>query len=200
MKIPMSRSIVLLPILLLAVMVAGAEAATIKGTVEGGKRLKRSPAVVYLAEVAGEFIPPAKNPVMDQHNMTFIPHVLPVRTGTTVDFLNSDEVKHNIFSPDHEKYNLGTWPRGEIKQHTFAKQGVYTQLCNVHPEMQGFIVVLDTPYFVLTDEDGNFEMKDVPPGNYTIKAWHEKLHFDKEKVTLTEAGVDNLALKSRKSR
>jgi len=198
MKIKLSIIAALLLPLTLAV--GGAGAATIKGKVEGGKQLKRAPAVVYLAEVAGKFTPPAKNPVMDQHNMTFIPHVLPVQTGSTVDFLNSDEVRHNIFSPDHEKYNLGTWPRGEIKQHTFAKQGVYTQLCNVHPEMQGFIVVLDTPYFVLTDEEGNFELKDVVPGDYTLKAWHEKLRFGPEKISVTAAGVDNLVVKNRKSR
>ncbi len=191
---------ILLPLLLLATLVANGWAAAIKGTVDGGKQLKRSPAVVYLAEVAGKFTAPAQNPIMDQHNMTFVPHVLPVQTGTTVDFLNSDEVRHNIFSPDHEKYNLGTWPRGEIKQHTFAEQGVYTQLCNVHPEMKGFIVALDTPYFVLTDEAGNFELKDVPPGNYTVKAWHEKLHFDKQQINLTEAGVTDLVIRNRKSR
>jgi plastocyanin len=175
-----------------------AEAAVIKGVVEGGKRIKKSPVVVYLAEATGEFKKLDANPTLDQRNMTFIPHVLPVQTGTTVDFLNNDEVKHNVFSPDHEKYNLGTWPKGAIKQYTFTTKGVYTQLCNVHPEMESFIVALDTPYYALTDKEGNFELQGVPPGNYTIKVWHKKLRFKKQQIAVSEKGVDNVVFKRKK--
>ena len=174
------------------------DAAVIKGVVEGGKRIKKSPVVVYLSAAPGEFIKPADNPTLDQRNMTFIPHVLPIQTGTTVDFLNNDEVKHNVFSPDHEKYNLGTWPKGAIKQYTFNKKGVYAQLCNVHPEMESFIVALDTPYFVLTDRDGNFELQGVPPGSYTIKVWHEKLRFKKQQIAVSEKGVENVVFRKKK--
>jgi plastocyanin len=177
---------------------SNAEAAVIKGVVEGGKRIKKSPVIVYVTGTPGEFAKPSANPTLDQRNMTFIPHVLPIQTGTTVDFLNNDEVKHNVFSPDHEKYNLGTWPKGAVKQYTFNTQGVYTQLCNVHPEMESFIVALDTPYFTVTDKDGNFELQGIPPGEYTIKAWHEKLRFIKQKVTITEQGVDNIVFERRK--
>ena len=175
-----------------------AEAAVIKGVVEGGKRIKRSPVVVYLGDASGEFKKPVTNPTLDQRNMTFIPHVLPIKTGTTVDFLNNDEVKHNVFSPDHEKYNLGTWPKGAIKQYTFDKKGVYTQLCNVHPEMESFIVALDTPYFALTDQEGNFELQGVPPGDYTIKVWHEKLRFKKQQIAVSEKGAENIVFRKQK--
>ena len=175
-----------------------AEAAVIKGVVEGGKRIKKSPVVVYLAGATGEIQKPDSNPTLDQRNMTFIPHVLPVQTGTTVDFLNNDEVKHNVFSPDHEKYNLGTWPKGAVKQYTFTNKGVYTQLCNVHPEMESYIVALDTPYFTVTDKEGNFELQGVPPGNYTIKVWHEKLRFKKQQIAVTEQGLENIVFKRKK--
>ena len=177
---------------------ATTEAAAIKGVVEGGKRIKRSPVVVYLGDASGEFIKPVTNPTLDQRNMTFIPHVLPIKTGTTVDFLNNDEVKHNVFSPDHEKYNLGTWPKGAIKQYTFTDKGVYTQLCNVHPEMESFIVALDTPYFALTDQDGNFELQGVPPGDYTIKVWHEKLRCKKQQRAVSEKGAENIVFRKQK--
>ena len=175
-----------------------AESAVIKGAVEGGKRIKKSPVVVYLGGSTGEIQKSDANPTLDQRNMAFIPHVLPVQTGTTVDFLNNDEVKHNVFSPDHEKYNLGTWPKGAIKQYTFTKKGVYTQLCNVHPEMESFIVALDTPYFALTDKDGNFELQGVPPGDYTIKVWHEKLRFKKQQIAVTEKGIENVVFERKK--
>jgi plastocyanin len=181
-------------------LASNAEAADIKGIVEGGKRIKKSPVVVYLADASGEYVKPAANPTLDQRNMTFIPQVLPVQIGTTVDFLNNDEVKHNVFSPDHEKYNLGTWPKGAVKQYTFTKKGVYTQLCNVHPEMESYIVALDTPYFALTDKNGNFELQGVPPGNYTIKVWHEKLRFKKQQIAVTEKGVENLVFERKKRR
>ena len=83
-------------------------------------------------------------------------------------FLNSDPTPHNVFSPDCEKYNLGTWPQGQSKDHAFAKctkfPCVYTQLCRVHPEMEGFVVVLQNPYFAVSDKDGHFEIKGVPAG------------------------------------
>jgi plastocyanin len=179
-------------------LISQAYAGTIKGVVEGGKRIKKSPAVVYLVDVKGRFKPPETNPVMDQRNMTFIPHVLPVLKGTTVDFLNNDEVRHNVFSPDHERYNLGTWPRGEIKQYTFNKKGVYSQLCNVHPEMEAFIVVLDNPFFSLTDKRGRYEIRDIPPGRYKVKVWHEKLRFKKQTVEVPATGAVTLNFKRKR--
>jgi plastocyanin len=177
-----------------------AVAGNIKGTVEGGKKLKKAAAVVYLADAKGEFKAPAKNPTMDQRNMTFIPHILAIQIGTTVDFLNNDEVRHNVFSPDKEKYNLGTWPTGGIKPRTFTQKGVYTQLCNVHPEMEAFIIVLDTPYFTTTDKNGDFTINDVPPGEYTVKAWHEKMRFNKQKMNVPPEGDATITVSRKKRR
>ncbi len=178
--------ILLTTLSLLFLFVQAADAGVIKGKINAGKRLRRSPAVIYLADTVQTFQPPAENPTMDQRNMTFIPHILPIQAGTTIDFLNNDEVRHNVFSPDHEKYNLGTWPTGSVKQHTFSQKGVYNQLCNVHPEMAAFIIVLDTPYFTLTAKDGSFTLPNIPAGNYTIKVWHEKLRFKKQPVLVAD--------------
>src|ERR1039457_1300204 len=103
--------------------------------------------VVFVAKADGNFKVPDKHVLLDQKKMTFIPGVLPVLVGTTVDFHNGDPMNHNVFSPDGEGYNLGTWPPGENRSYTFKKAGVYTQLCSIHPEMEGFIVVLQNPYF-----------------------------------------------------
>ena len=116
-------------------------------------------------------------------NKKFTPHVLPVVTGTTVRFLNSDPVGHNVFSPEG-KYNLGTWPQGETKDHRFDKPGVYTQLCRVHAEMEAYVVVLDTPYFATTNKAGAFEITNVPPGQYTLVVWSEKLKELKQPITV----------------
>ena len=169
--------------------IATLQAASLKGVVEGGKKLKKSRAVVYLTGTFNTTIKNQKQPILDQHNMAFKPHVLPVSIGTTVAFLNSDEVRHNVYSPDLEKYNLGSWPKGETKAYQFKQKGVYTQLCNVHPEMESFIIVLDTPYFVLAGKRGNFEIKNIPPGDYTVRVWHEKLRFKKQKITIGKADL-----------
>lgn len=190
----------LVTLALLFLSVQTANGGVIKGKIDGGKRLKRSPAVVYLADAHGDFMAPAVNPTMDQRNMTFIPHVLPIQAGTTVDYLNNDEVRHNVFSPDKEKYNLGTWPAGSVKQHVFAEKGVYSQLCNVHPEMEAFIVVLDTPYFATTDKDGSYELTDVPAGDYTVKVWHERLRFKKQQITVAADGAAQVDFTPRKRR
>jgi hypothetical protein len=111
--------------------------------------------------------------------MTFIPHVLVVLQGTTVDFLNSDPVGHNVYWPSvsgNKKlaHNLGTWPQGVKKGFTFSDLGAASLLCNVHPEMSGYVVVVPTPYFAVTNKEGEFEIKDVPAGHYMVKTWSEE--------------------------
>jgi plastocyanin len=150
---------------------------TITGTVKVTGSSSSADAVVYVVQAPGAATTP-KTAEMDQRQMQFMPHVLPIVAGTTVQFLNSDPTPHNVFSPDHEKYNLGTWPQGQKKSYTFDKcktfPCVYTQLCRVHPEMEGFIVVVQNPYFAVTDRDGKYEIKDVPPGSYQVGVWDEK--------------------------
>jgi plastocyanin len=125
-----------------------------------------------------KFEAPTTKPVMDQTKMTFAPHMLVVPEGTTVEFLNSDPVGHNVYWPSvsgNKKlaHNLGTWPKGEKKSFQFNDPGVVSLLCNVHPEMNGYIIVVPTPYFAVTDKSGNYEIKNVPPGKYTLKTWSE---------------------------
>ena len=168
---------------LLLAPVAAAENGVVTGTVTA--RGVRTPAdIVISLEAPGVKAGPAAKPVqMDQKNMQFIPHVIAVPAGTTVKFLNSDPVAHNVFSPEG-KYNLGTWPQGETRDHKFDTAGVYTQLCRVHPEMEGYVIVLNTPYFAVTDKAGKYEIANVPPGKYTLVTWSEKLKSHKQDVTI----------------
>lgn len=142
-------------------------------------------AVVYVAAIPGKtFPPPAEHAKMNQLNMTFVPRVLPVLEGTTVDFLNSDAVLHNVFSPDAcaGKFNLGTWPKGQTKTYAFKKECVAALLCKVHPEMEAFVISVPTPYFAIAKGDGSYHIADVPDGAYTVKVWHPKLKA-KEKAS-----------------
>lgn len=161
-----------------------------KGTVEGNvsakpKKYKKN-VVVYLENAKTKASGRDKSVTMDQRGMVFIPHVMPVVKGTTVKFLNSDKVRHNVFSPDHEKYNLGTWPKGESRAYKFKKTGVYAQLCNIHPEMEAYVVVLDTPYSTVSGKDGSFTIKNVPAGKYTLKVWSQKRKAESISVTVTD--------------
>ena len=135
------------------------------------------------------FPAPKEHGKIDQANLVFHPHVLPVLVGTTVDFLNSDAVLHNVFSPDAcaEKFNLGTWPKGQVKSYQFKKECVAALLCKVHPEMEAFVVAVPTPYFAVTKADGTYHIPDVPDGNYTVKVWHPKLKATQKSVTVAGA-------------
>jgi plastocyanin len=172
-------------------LLASAADGSITGTVKATGLSTNADAVVYVQQAPGTFKPPAEPVTMDQKQMQFIPHVLPVVSGTTVKFQNSDPTPHNVFSPDFEKYNLGTWPKGQSKDYTFSKctkfPCAYTQLCRVHPEMEGFVVVLQNPYFAVTDKEGKFDIKGVPAGQYAVAIWHPKLKAQPKPVTV-EAG------------
>ena len=165
------------------------------GVIEGTVTGMPGKSVVYVEAIAGKtFPPPAKHAEEDQKGLVFVPHVLAVQQGTTVDFLNSDNVQHNIFWPmvggDKKLgYNLGTWGIGGKRSFTFDTPGVVPLLCNVHPEMQGYIIVSPTPYFAVTDANGNYSIKDVPNGSYTLTVWHEGASSTSQPVQVTGSSV-----------
>jgi plastocyanin len=130
-------------------------------------------AVVYLD---GVFPRPASPPVeqVDQKDLTFIPALLPIQVGTKVEFPNLDDTYHNIFSYSPAKrFDLGRYRPDErpIPSEVFDKPGLVTLRCDIHEHMRGLILVLDTPYFVKTEDDGRFRLRGLPSGHYTLKAW-----------------------------
>ena len=150
-------------------------------------------AVVYVAAIPGKTFPaPAEHAKVDQLNLVFHPHVLAVLAGTTVYFLNSDAVLHNVFSPDAcaDKFNLGTWPKGQTRSYTFKKECVASLLCKVHPEMEAFVVVASTPYFAVTKADGSYAIANVPDGTYTVKVWHPKLKGTEKAVNVAGGAAE----------
>lgn len=181
----------LVSVLLLA-LASPVAAGDIKGKVSCKGVKDSADAVVYVAAIAGKtFPPPAEHGKIDQRDLVFHPHVLAVLAGTTVDFLNSDAVLHNVFSPDAcaDKFNLGTWPQGQTKNFQFKKECVASLLCKVHPEMEAFVVVVPTPYFAVTKADGSYTIAGVPDGAYTLKVWHPKLKGTEKPVTVASGAA-----------
>lgn len=110
--------------------------------------------------------------VLTQRNMAFLPHVLAVRVGATVEFPNEDRVFHNVFSfHDNKPFDLGTYPVGSSKHVAFTQPGVSRLFCNIHPHMSGYVVAVDSSYFATASADGTFTIPRVPPGHYTYRAW-----------------------------
>jgi plastocyanin len=161
--------------LMVLMLCLAASAGTIQGKVSG----VGGESVVYIDTIQGKTFPvPSDRPVMDQKGLMFQPHLMVVLQGTTVDFLNSDKVAHNVFWTSiggNKKlgHNLGTWPQGEKRPFKFDTPGVAPLLCNVHPEMSGYIVVTPTPYHAITAKSGEYKIENVPDGSYTVVAWHE---------------------------
>jgi len=173
-----------------------AHGGTLSGKVSGGK----GATVVYIDAIPGKTFPaPAKHLVMDQKSLLFQPHAAVVLAGSTVDFLNSDNVQHNIFWPavsGNKKlsHNMGTWPKGEIRSFKFDTPGVAPLLCNVHPEMSGFIVVSPTPYYAEADASGAYKIDNIPDGAYTATAWREGMKVQSKPVTVASSATVDFAL------
>jgi plastocyanin len=128
--------------------------------------------VVWLDAPKAPAAPQRGRVVLDQRNLTFYPHVLAVRVGTTVDFPNNDRVFHNVFSfRDGKRFDLGLYPVGEVKRILFDRPGLSRLFCNIHPNMAAYVMAVDSPYFAVSDKKGAFKLREVPPGTYTYQAW-----------------------------
>jgi plastocyanin len=184
----MTRNLGVIAIVALALSVS-AFAGSISGKVSG----VNGESVVYVDTIAGKTFPaPAAHVVIDQKGLLFQPHINVVEVGTTVDFQNSDKVAHNVFWPNFVSggkkgpgHNLGTWPQGEKRAYKFDQPGVAALLCNVHPEMAGYVVVVPTPYHAVTDKSGNYKIDNVPDGQYNVVAWHEGAKTSTKAVTVS---------------
>jgi plastocyanin len=170
-----------------------AQAGEVKGRVAAAGLKSAENIAVYIEAIPGKkFDPPVKHVSVDQRNSIFIPHTLVIQRGTTVDFLNSDHVAHNVYWPaingDKKlRHSLTVVSPGHEKSFQFDDLGSAEILCNLHPEMVGYIVVVPTPYFALTGNDGTFTIKDVPPGTYTLKTWSEDGKPATQTITASDA-------------
>jgi plastocyanin len=136
----------------------------------------RRRSVVYLEEAPqAAFETPAPGRArLDQKNETFVPYVLAVTVGSTVDFPNSDRIYHNVFSLSKAKrFDLGRYPRGQSRSVRFDRPGVVRVFCEIHSHMSAFILVFAHRYFSVTDGEGLFRIEGVPPGAYTLAVWND---------------------------
>lgn len=133
-------------------------------------------AVIYLESESTKtqkFVPPTTHPILDQRDLTFHPQVLPILVGTTVDFPNRDNLFHNVFSYSQPKeFDLGRYPTGESRSIRFEHPGVVRVYCDIHSHMNATILVLESPYFAVPDDQGLFAIKNVPNGAYTARLWY----------------------------
>jgi plastocyanin len=179
---------------LLVLSASSSHASTVAGTVT----IDRAPAadaVVYL-EGAVETPPTPGHAVMDQKNLQFLPKLLPVARGTTVEFTNSDDIQHNVFSPSAiaGKFDLGAYGPGALRTVTLSDPGEVLVLCNIHMEMEARILVLRDPYFGLAAADGTYRIPAVPPGRYTAKVWHDGFLSDVRSVDVGGDGDGDVVL------
>jgi plastocyanin len=178
----------------------------VKGTVTiGGK--PATDAVVSIEGLSKEqikaqmsLVKPQKK-IMNQQNLKFIPTVLALIVGGTVDFPNNDKSWHNVYSKGGANdFDLGLYAPGKTRSKKFDKPGVSRILCNAHPNMEGFIVVKDHPFFSTTDSRGNYEIKNVPVGKVRVEIWYPNLDVRSETVEIVRDGevfALNVDLKKR---
>jgi plastocyanin len=176
MKI-ISRAFLLAAFISAFVVPSAARAGDIKGQVSAEGLSSPEGIAVYVDSVPGKkFDPPATHATVDQRDMKFVPKTIIVERGTTVDFLNSDQVVHNVYWPSIGgnktlRHSLTIISPGQKKSFQFDTLGAAQLLCNFHADMLGYILIVPTPYFALTGSDGSFTIKGVPPGTYTLKTW-----------------------------
>jgi len=156
--------------------------------------------IVYLETAPrGAFEQPeAVHAVMNQRNETFVPHVVAVTTGSTVDFPNSDRIYHNVFSLSKPAtFDLGRYATGRSKSVRFDRPGIVRVFCEIHSHMSAFILVFGHPFFTMTDADGRYRLDNIPPGTYSVVAWNEGTSSDPAPVTVPNGGAAELDIPVR---
>jgi len=132
--------------------------------------------VVYLKDPASRSELPVKKAELLQEHESFVPHVLAVTKGTTIEFPNGDPIYHNVFSLSGAgTFDLGRYPQRQSRSQKMAKAGIVKVFCHIHSQMSATILVFDHPYFTIPQDTGSFELPNVPPGAYTIVGWHERV-------------------------
>jgi plastocyanin len=202
---------------LAALQLAPAHAALRNGAIVGRVELRRQPMPAArrpgVADLGTPAVQPAAEPqmsvvyleaaprgafeqnepgraVMDQRNETFVPHVLAITTGTTVDFPNSDRIYHNVFSLSKtQPFDLGRYAVGRSKSVRFDRPGIVRVFCDIHSHMSAFILVFSHPFFAVTTADGRYRIDNVPPGTYTLVAWNEGVTSESRPVIVGDGGV-----------
>ena len=182
--------------LLLAAPLSGAVVSGSVSLVASGKaRPDASDAVVWLEGVPRTRAGPARAD-MKQESKRFLPKVVAVVKNGTVEFPNSDPVYHNVFSVSGgNRFDLGLYRSGASKSKKFEETGIVRVYCNIHPQMVGFVVVVDSDHVAVTGADGSFRFDNVPPGSYVVKAWHEEGGEVSQPVTVHASGEPPVALR-----
>lgn len=173
----------------------------IRGTVKIPKKIHSKDVVVYLKEVPGDFDGDGKVVEMDQKGKIYVPHVLPILWGTKVRFKNSDTFLHNVhaYQGRYSIFNKTTPSPTKVKSASevielFNRAGEYAILCDIHPEMEAYILSLKNPYFTKINEDGSFEIKNVPEGNFDLVVWSPDKKIDPISVTVTKGSPTTVSL------
>ncbi len=168
------------------------------GVIEGHVRAA-DPAetVIWVDDIEGSLPTPRQHVVMEQKGLRFVPHVLAIRTGTTVEFPNLDPLAHNVFSiSDAKRFNLGLYANGVTRQLTFDKPGVVELLCNVHSEMSAYIVVVKNPFFTSPSNDGSYRVTGIPAGRHRLLFWREAAAVQEKSVDVPVTGTITVDFRS----
>jgi plastocyanin len=161
-----------------AVTLTARVASTLTGEGKAAKSREASNVVVWLTPAAGAVKPvgfrEAQQPRLVQRNKSFDPHLLVVPVGSVVAFPNHDPFFHNVFSLfEGKRFDLGLYEAGSTRDVHFDKPGISYIFCNIHPEMSAVVVALDTPYYGISDRQGQVVIAGVPAGKYVLRVWHE---------------------------
>lgn len=168
-----------------------ASAATLVATVRDLRGGAVADAVVYA--IPERPTPPAKKTaVMDQRNRMFVPHVLPIQTGTAVRFPNSDDVRHQVYSFSPAKsFQLPLYKGTPANPVVFSQAGIVTLGCNIHDRMSAYIVIVDTPHFEKAGRDGRVELTNLAAGRYTLRVWYPTMRSEPAAVPVTLSPNEN---------
>jgi plastocyanin len=215
----LNRGLAALAVILLVLWTAGlsgARAGSIRGRVDLRRpavAAERRPGVADLGTPAARDLPDLRrsvvylesaprgafetneggHAVMDQRNETFVPHVLAVMTGTTVDFPNTDAFYHNVFSLSKPaRFDLGRYAAGKSRAVRFDRPGIVRVFCDIHSHMNAFILVFSHPFFALTNAEGRYGIDNAPPGTYNVIAWNEGTSSEPKPVSVPDGGIAEL--------